>query len=67
MNKQWTVYGSELSPFTLKLLAMARYKGLPHRFLPEEGGWLDNLRISIRKEKLVRGPAATHLATHDGG
>lgn len=55
MNKQWTVYGSELSPFTLKLLAMARYKGLPYRFLPEEGGWLDNLRITIRKEKLVRG------------
>lgn len=54
MNKQWTVYGSELSPFTLKLLAMARYKGLPHRFLPEEGGWLDNLRITIRKERLVR-------------
>ncbi len=55
MNKNWTVYGSELSPFTLKLLAMARYKGLPYRFLPEEGGWLDNLRITIRKEKLVRG------------
>ena len=54
MNKQWTVYGSGLSPFTLKLLAMARYKSLPHRFLPEEGGWLDNLRITLRKEKLVR-------------
>lgn len=55
MTKQWIVYGSELSPFTLKLLAMARCKGLPHRFLPEEGGWLDNLRITIRKERLVRG------------
>lgn len=54
MNKQWTVYGSELSPFTLKLLAMARYKGLPYRFLPEEGGWLDNMRITLRKERLVR-------------
>lgn len=55
MNTTWTVYGSELSPFTLKLLAMCRYKALGHRFLPTEGGWLDNLRISIRKELLVRG------------
>src|SRR5262249_23195280 len=54
----WTVYGSELSPFTLKLLAMCRYTGLPHRFLPTDGSWLDTLRITLRKERLVRGALA---------
>lgn len=47
--------GSELSPFTLKLLAMCHYKGLPCRHLPAEGGWLENIRINIRKTRLVRG------------
>jgi glutathione S-transferase len=54
-NRDWIVLGSELSPFTLKLLAMCRYKGLACRHLPDEGGWLENLRISLRKERLVRG------------
>ncbi len=54
-NRDWIILGSELSPFTLKLLAMCRYKGLACRHLPDEGGWLENLRISLRKERLVRG------------
>ena len=55
MTVEWAVLGSELSPFTLKLLAMCRYKGLACRHLPDEGGWLENLRIQLRKERLVRG------------
>jgi len=55
MNSQWTVCGSGLSPFTLKVLAMARHKGLACRFLPLEGSWLDNVRITLRRERLVRG------------
>jgi glutathione S-transferase len=51
----WIVLGSESSPFTLKVLAMCRYKGLACRHLPDEGSWLENVRISLRKERLVRG------------
>jgi glutathione S-transferase len=50
----WIVYGSELSPFTLKVLAMCRYKGLPVRFFPPDGRWIEKLRIEQRKAKLVR-------------
>src|SRR5690349_20597465 len=55
MTQDWIVYGSELSPFTLKVLAMCRYKGVPYRFLPTDGSWLDNMRISIRKTRLTKG------------
>ena len=37
MRAPWIVWGSELSPFTLKLLLLCRTAGLPHRFLPTEG------------------------------
>jgi glutathione S-transferase len=38
------LWGSELSPFCLKLSAMLTRSGLAHRWLPEEGGRLENLR-----------------------
>ena len=53
--QNWIVYGSELSPFTLKVLAMCRYKGLSHRFFPEQGSNLENMKIQLRKERLLRG------------
>lgn len=53
--QNWIVYGSELSPFTLKLLAMCRYKGLSHRFFPDQGSNLENMKIQLRKERLLRG------------
>lgn len=55
MANGWIVLGSELSPFTLKLLAMCRYKDLTCRHLPEEGGWFENVLANLRKERLVRG------------
>lgn len=55
MNSGWIVLGSELSPFTLKVLAMCHYKGLACRHLPDEGTWFDNLRIGLRKSALIRG------------
>jgi glutathione S-transferase len=55
MKRDWVVLGSELSPFTLKLLAMCHYKGLDCRHLPEEGNWLENVRINLRKQRLVQG------------
>ncbi len=50
----WVLYGSALSPFTLKVAALCRYKGLAFRLLPEEGGTLENLRVQIRRAWLVR-------------
>ncbi|MCP4688527.1 MAG: glutathione S-transferase family protein [Desulfobacterales bacterium] len=50
----WIIFGSELSPFTLKLIAMCEYAGLPHRFLPDQGKTLENFKIIRRKESLVR-------------
>ncbi|MBU3913938.1 glutathione S-transferase C-terminal domain-containing protein [bacterium] len=51
----WIIWGSELSPFTLKVLALCKYKGLPIRFLPTEGKWLENMKVNFRREWLVRG------------
>ena len=51
----WVLWGSELSPYALKLALCCRHAGLPYRFLPEQGGWLDNLRAQWRLERLRRG------------
>ena len=51
----WVLWGSELSPYALKLALCCRHAGLPYRFLPEQGGWIDNLRAQWRLERLRRG------------
>ena len=48
-QNRWIIFGSELSPFTLKVIALCEFSGLPHRFLPTRGKWSENLRIVIRK------------------
>lgn len=55
MNKKWILYGSELSPFTLKLKAIFEYRRIPYRFLCTEGSAWENITINIRKESLVKG------------
>lgn len=50
----WLIWGSELSPYALKLALCCRHAGLPHRFLPEQGGWAENWRCVQRIEKLKR-------------
>lgn len=50
----WLIWGSELSPYALKLALCCRQAGLPHRFLPEQGGWAENWRCVQRVEKLKR-------------
>ncbi|MBM4265265.1 MAG: hypothetical protein FJ144_01410 [Deltaproteobacteria bacterium] len=55
MRGPWIVWGSELSPFTLKLLLLCRASGLPHRFLPTEGSFAEVIRTQIRRARLVRG------------
>lgn len=54
-SKDWLLWGSELSPFALKLALCCRHAGLPHRFLPEQGGWAENWRCVLRVERLKRG------------
>lgn len=51
---QWIVYGTDLSPFFLKVLAMCRFKGLPHRIFTREASTLEAARIQLRKTLLVR-------------
>ena len=51
----WIIWGSELSPFTLKVIRLFRHARRPHRFLPTAGGWLENMRCLWRLERLKRG------------
>ncbi len=51
---EWIVYGTDLSPFFLKVLAMCRVKGLPHRVFTREASTLEAARIQVRKSLLVR-------------
>lgn len=51
----WIVWGSELSPFTLKVIRLHRQARVPIRFLPAEGAWFENWRHAVRVERLKRG------------
>lgn len=53
----WVLWGSELSPFALKLALCCRHAGLSYRFLPAQGSWLENWRALLRVEKLRAGRA----------
>lgn len=55
MNKHWILYGSELSPFTLKLKAIFDYRKIPYRFFPTEASRWELIKILARREALVRG------------
>jgi glutathione S-transferase len=47
-STQYSLWGSELSPFALKVALLCRYAGRPVRWLPAEGGRLENLRALLR-------------------
>ncbi len=44
----YAVWGSELSPFALKLRALLDYAQIPYRWLPDEGGRLENALVQWR-------------------
>jgi glutathione S-transferase len=52
---RYSLWGSELSPFTLKVLLLCRYSGLSVRLLPAEGGRWENLRALLRVTAVRRG------------
>ncbi|MCL4683833.1 glutathione S-transferase family protein [Myxococcota bacterium] len=54
----WVLWGSELSPFSLKVEAMLRFAGLHHRLLPAQGGFFDALRGARRRQAVVQGRLA---------
>lgn len=54
----YVLWGSELSPFSLKLRALCDHVGLPYRWLPDEGGRLENLRANWRIERAKRARTA---------
>lgn len=51
----WTILGSELSPYTLKVMACFSYLRIPHRLLYTQGSLLDNVRLQWRKLALTQG------------
>ena len=48
------LWGSELSPFYLKVHAMLDHAGVEHRSLPGEGGRLENIRAAARIRQAKR-------------
>jgi glutathione S-transferase len=54
-TNSWVVWGAEASPFFLKVIAMCRFKQLPFRHLPLNGGFKENLRYQFRQQKLMAG------------
>ncbi len=48
------LWGSELSPFALKVRACLDWVGLPYEWLPAEGGRLRNLRVNVLIERAKR-------------
>jgi glutathione S-transferase len=51
----WVLWASTLSPFALKLEALLRFAGLPHRWLPAQGRFGEALRFARRRRALIRG------------
>jgi len=48
------IWGSELSPFALKLRALLDYAEIPYRWLPDEGGRLENMQTAWRLRQAQR-------------
>ncbi len=61
------IWGSELSPFTLKLRALCDAAAVPYTMLPDEGTRLQNLRalaaieLARRRRAILRYPALSDL------
>jgi glutathione S-transferase len=51
----FVIWGSELSPFTLKALLLLRYAGLGNRLLPADGRRWENLRAAVKVTAVRRG------------
>lgn len=54
-RSEWALWGSELSPFALKVEAMLRFARVPFRWMPAQGSSLEALRFALRRERVARG------------
>ncbi len=54
-DDRWILWGSELSPFALKVEALLRFAGVPFRWLPAAGRFVDAFRFDRRRSDLVAG------------
>jgi len=54
-DDRWVLWGSELSPFALKVEALLRFAGVRFRWMPAGGGFFDALRFDGRRRRLVAG------------
>jgi glutathione S-transferase len=61
----WLLWGSELSPFALKVEAMLRFAGVPHRWMPAQGRFAEALRGERRRRALVSGRVALTSPARD--
>lgn len=52
---EWALWGSTLSPFALKLEALLRFAGVPHRWFPAQARFSEALRMALRRRRLVGG------------
>jgi len=51
----WVLWGSELSPFALKVEALLRFACVPYRWLPAAGSVAEAFRFECRRRRLVAG------------
>tara|TARA_R110001592_G_scaffold135779_1_gene352242 strand:+ start:7099 stop:8313 length:1215 start_codon:yes stop_codon:yes gene_type:complete len=51
----WVLYGSELSPFHLKVAAILKAKKIPFREFPRQANTIENIRIQLRLKLLKAG------------
>jgi hypothetical protein len=51
----WVLWGSELSPFALKVEALLRCAAVPFRWLPASGSFAEAFRFARRRRRLVAG------------
>jgi glutathione S-transferase len=54
-DADWVLWGSELSPYALKVEACLRFAGVPYRWLPASGSFREAFRFESRRRSLVSG------------
>ncbi|MBI3388733.1 MAG: glutathione S-transferase family protein [Deltaproteobacteria bacterium] len=54
-DDRWVLWGSELSPFALKVEALLRFARVTFRWLPASGNFFDAFRLDRRRRRVVAG------------
>jgi len=54
-HERWVLWGSQLSPYALKVESLLQFAGLGYRWMPADGTFRDALRFAWRRRQLVAG------------